>query len=124
LNKYVKLHYSEAEHIQHDKINESIKFRRVDSVKIDDPLDVRDTLMIWCVGIVKEIIKFSDGKVPILLIHFDGWSKSYDELIPLNSSRLAPHGMYTSRRDVPKYQLHLRITENTISPIYYPIMLN
>ena len=40
----------------------------------------------------------------ILLIHYDGWSRKYDELIVEDSLRLAPKGFYTNREDIPRYR--------------------
>lgn len=42
---------------------------------------------------------------PILVIHFDGWSKHYDELLFKNSPRIAQKGTYTSRDDIPCYKV-------------------
>ena len=42
-------------------------------------------------------------KYPYLYIHYLGWDKSYDEVIPENSVRLAPLGFYTSK-NIPRYR--------------------
>jgi len=47
----------------------------------------------------------SANKEPLLAIHYEGWNKYFDEILPINSQRLAPHGLYTSRLDIPKYAL-------------------
>lgn len=39
-------------------------------------------------------------------IHYDGWSRCYDEFIPADSERIAPFKFYTSRNDIPKYTRH------------------
>ena len=35
-----------------------------------------------------------------------GWSRKYDEYMYLNSRRIAPFGLYTSRSDIPRYQTY------------------
>ena len=40
----------------------------------------------------------------MLLIHYEGWSRKYDELLTEDSCRLAPKGFYTSREDIPRYK--------------------
>jgi hypothetical protein len=47
----------------------------------------------------------SPNRMPLLIIHYEGWNKYYDEIVPINSPRIAPFGLYTSREDIPKYQL-------------------
>jgi hypothetical protein len=47
----------------------------------------------------------SPSKEPLLVVHYEGWNKYYDEIIKQGSSRVAPSGTYTSRLDIPKYQL-------------------
>lgn len=79
-----------------------IIFNRVQTAKVGDKLDVRDTEYIWCVGTVKIIIE-SPFKELLLIIHYEGWNKYFDEILPITSNRLAPLGYYTSREDIPKY---------------------
>jgi hypothetical protein len=47
----------------------------------------------------------SANKEPLLVIHYEGWNKYFDEILPQNSPRVAPLGYYTSRKDIPKYAL-------------------
>lgn len=47
----------------------------------------------------------SPNKEPLLVVHYEGWNKYYDEIIKQTSPRLAPLGTYTSRLDIPKYHL-------------------
>lgn len=68
-----------------------------------DLIDVRDTLYVWCVGEVKEVINSPFGRPKTLLIHYKGWNSIYDEFISADSYRIAPHGTYSSRNDLPKY---------------------
>ena len=65
---------------------------------------MRDTEYIWMQGTVKIKIECAN-KEPLLVIHYEGWNKYYDELIKVNSSRLAPFGSYSERKDIPKYYL-------------------
>ena len=68
---------------------------------------MRDTDYIWCTGEVRMIVE-SINREPILAIHYEGWNMWYDEFLPINSPRLARLGFYTSRDDIPKYQMKLR----------------
>lgn len=56
-----------------------------------------DYHFIWCTGTIKSINEKE------IFIHYDGWGNEYDEFIPLTSHRIAPHGLYTNRTDIPKY---------------------
>jgi hypothetical protein len=67
-------------------------------------LDVRDTENIWCTGNVEMIMRFSESE-PVVYIHYDGWSRKYDEYIPIDSTRLASMGVYTTRSDIPRYEM-------------------
>lgn len=40
-----------------------------------------------------------------LLIHFEGWNDIYDEVINIESQRLAPYNFFSQRDDIPKYRL-------------------
>jgi len=71
--------------------------RSVKDVTVGSRIDVRDTESIWCIGIVKDIIKNKNHK-ETLLIHYAGWDNIYDEYICINSHRLAPLGYFTERR--------------------------
>jgi len=67
-------------------------------------LDVRDTEYIWCIATIKEItINDANRNNLNLLIHYDGWNKTYDEFIELKDNRLAKLGFFTDRNDIPKY---------------------
>lgn len=66
-------------------------------------LDVRDTLYVWIKAEVKEVLKPTNGGTTLLFIHYKDWDSFYDEIIPINSSRLAPIGMFSDRTDLPKY---------------------
>ena len=61
---------------------------------------MKDTENIWCIGIIKKMIK-NKNHSDTLFIHYEGWDKIYDEYICSNSNRIAPHGYYTSRTDIP-----------------------
>lgn len=76
------------------------------NVSIGDKVDVRDTEYIWCTGSVERILKSRYNCADLYFIHYEGWSRCYDEYIPADSDRIAPHKFYTSRNDIPKYTRH------------------
>ena len=39
------------------------------------------------------------------MMHFKGWNKYYDEILPITSPRLSPLGLYTNRDDIPRYEI-------------------
>ena len=67
-------------------------------------IDVKDTEGIWCIGTIKTVMKVENNK--LVLVHFDRWDEFFDELIPLDSPRLAPEGFFTTR-DIFRYKLLL-----------------
>ncbi len=47
------------------------------------------------------------------MVHYQQWAKIYDEVIEIKSIRLAPREFFSSRTDIPRYNLgneeeHLR----------------
>lgn len=66
-------------------------------------IDARDSEYIWCRAEVMAVIESKD-KDNSILVHYKGWSRKYDEVLPLNSTRIAKPGFYTSRDDIPRYQ--------------------
>lgn len=74
-----------------------------DTIEPGALLDVRDTLYVWIKAQVKEVLKPKDGGTTLLFIHYKDWDSFYDEIIPINSSRLAPLGLFSDRTDLPKY---------------------
>eukprot|EP01017_Pseudomicrothorax_dubius_P031452 TRINITY_DN4017_c0_g1_i4.p1 TRINITY_DN4017_c0_g1~~TRINITY_DN4017_c0_g1_i4.p1 ORF type:complete len:279 (-),score=29.86 TRINITY_DN4017_c0_g1_i4:137-973(-) len=77
---------------------------KVIDINENELIDVRDTEYIWCSAKVLRVER--NGKhAPTVLVHYESWSKIYDEFICLNSSRIAKHGTYTGRRDIPRYDL-------------------
>lgn len=72
---------------------------------VGERLDVRDTEYIWCRGFILNVYRKGDT-VTELLIHYQGWNKIYDEILEINSPRLAPLGFYTNREDIPRYALN------------------
>ncbi|CAK70058.1 unnamed protein product (macronuclear) [Paramecium tetraurelia] len=91
---------AQIEHFQNrrQEMEQWNKSKLVDNMAIDQKVDIMDQQFIWCVATIQQI-----GKKE-LFIHYDGWGKEYDEFIPLQSNRIAPLGLYTSREDIPKYQ--------------------
>lgn len=69
-------------------------------------LDVRDTESIWCQGTVVEVEMGVDGPIAVL-VHFNRWNSIYNEIIELPSHRLAPLHHFSSRTDIPRYNLAL-----------------
>lgn len=55
-------------------------FYRLDNVEVGDRVDVRDTEYIWLQGLVKIKIECAN-KEPLLVVHYEGWNKYYDEII-------------------------------------------
>jgi len=45
------------------------------------------------------------NKEPILAVHYEDWNRWYDEFLPISSPRIARHGFYTTRDDIPKYKM-------------------
>jgi len=84
----------QAREVEH---NEWLVRRNVESVELEQKVDVLDTESIWCIGIVKQIHRFAGHKT-IVKVHYQGWSEVYDEYICLNSPRLANLGFVTSRK--------------------------
>jgi hypothetical protein len=75
--------------------------KRLDSeITIGEKVDIRDKEYIWCKGTVKMIIE-SAKREPVLLIHYEDFDESKDEVLFRNSSRLAKFGSYTNRNDIP-----------------------
>lgn len=68
-----------------------------------DKIDALDTEYIWCKAQVELKIRAKDRQ-PLLYLHYDGWSRKYDEYIYQDSRRLAPLGFFTTRIDIPRYQ--------------------
>lgn len=67
-------------------------------------VDVLDTEHIWCTAEV-EIKILAEDRKPLLYLHYDGWSRKYDEYLYMDSSRVAPVGVYTTRNDIPRYRM-------------------
>ena len=83
---------------------EWVEARKLENVEPGTKVDVRDTEYIWCEGTVKIKVE-CPNRDPLLVVHYEGWNKYYDEIIKQTSQRLAPHGMYTKRKDLPRYLL-------------------
>lgn len=69
-------------------------------------IDVRDTESIWCEGTVLGV-ELNEGVAVAVLVHFNRWHKVYNEIIELPSHRLAPLHHFSSRTDIPRYNLAL-----------------
>ena len=73
-----------------------------DDLAIDSKVDVRDTNAVWGVGTIELIIE-QMNREPLFVVHFDDKTSYFDEVIARNSGRLAKHGFFTSRSDIPRY---------------------
>ena len=71
-------------------------------------VDVLDTEYIWCKGFVVKLKPKKNGN-KMLLVHYKGWSKVYDELIESNSMRLAPDGFFTNRAGITSIKRHPKV---------------
>ena len=67
-------------------------------------IDAKDTEGIWCAASIKTILNTEKNR--LVLVHFDRWDEFFDELIPIDSTRLAPEGLFTNR-DILRYKLLL-----------------
>ncbi|CAG9325698.1 unnamed protein product [Blepharisma stoltei] len=92
------------------------KSKRLRRAEIGMKIDVRDLEGIWCVGIIKCAIKGNNN--PAIYVHFEGWDNCFDELIPLDSERIAPLGLYTNK-NIPKYVLPKRDGNKQADLVYY-----
>ena len=79
--------------------------KHITKFEIGVKYDVKDTENIWCIGIIKKIVK-NIGHSDTLFISYLGWDKIYDEFLCSNSERIAPLGFFTKRRDIPRYAIH------------------
>lgn len=70
--------------------------KKLKNSKVGMKIDAMDTEGVWCVALIR--LKIDNGeKYPYLYINYIGWDKSFDEILPENSIRLAPLGFYTSK---------------------------
>lgn len=68
-------------------------------------LDICDTLQVWCIGSIKEIIKRPSQPKDLLLVSYLGWNSALNEFIPAGSRRLAALGTFTRLTDIPRYRI-------------------
>lgn len=73
-----------------------VKSHVIESVKPGEKIDACDTEYIWCKATVEMVIKTNNRK-DLLYIHYEGWNRKYDEYVYIDSHRVAPLGVYTSR---------------------------
>jgi hypothetical protein len=67
-------------------------------------VDVRDTELIWCQADILDVY-YRHEEVEAVLVHYHHWHRTYDEVIYIPSSRIAPLGFFTKRQDVSSYTL-------------------
>lgn len=78
------------------------KKKKLDKVRVGQKVDIRSKEYVWCVGIIRRIIFKHESKAKILFIHYEGFPNLLDEELSAKSSRLASHGFFTEREDIPK----------------------
>ncbi len=57
-----------------------------------------------------------------LLIHYLGWHEKYDEIISLDSPRIAKLGFYSLRKNIPMYKHQQNKNNNLIANLMIPIL--
>lgn len=77
-------------------------FKFVAQLEVGDKVDVRSLDYVWTVGTVVLTIE-QINKEPLLVIHKEGFSHEWDELLYRNSPRVAVKGSYTLRSDIQKF---------------------
>ncbi len=60
-------------------------------LKIGDWIDVKDTIDVWLEAEVIDV----DEKENLVLVHYNGWGKRWDEYLPINSPRIAQFRTHT-----------------------------
>ena len=73
---------------------------------------------IWCVGKIVLVIE-QMNKDTLYVVHFEGKPASEDEVIMKTSDRLAKHGKYTSRVEIPRWG-----TTVSKDNVKVPVLLN
>ena len=100
-NKAIKLEWKQRS----EKLKKIQESKQLGTLSIDSKVDVRDKDYIWCEGTVKLIIE-QINKDPLYVIHYEGMSHQWDEIIYKNSGRLAKHQTYTGLEYVPRYKVN------------------
>ncbi|CAK69188.1 unnamed protein product (macronuclear) [Paramecium tetraurelia] len=77
---------------------------RVKEFTVGMRLDILDTVFVWCQGEVKDIRYGKNDQPKQVFIHYLGWDKVYDEIIDVDSFRLAPLGTNTQQKNVIQYK--------------------
>lgn len=80
-----------------------------------DLVDVRTPEYVWTEGIVRKLSYKSESGNKLVFIHYTDLPNSFDEEICIQSLRLAKHGFFTSRKDIPK----LSWTDKGVKSILY-----
>lgn len=102
------------------KYHQYILSHKLHHVKAGDMIDVCDTENIWCKATVELVVK-SQNRKDLLYLHYEGWVRKYDEFIYIDSHRVAPLGLYTSRTDIPVYSMLNNNGRN--GPVMYAVVL-
>ena len=108
----------------HDRIQkyqEWLNSHTLSSIKAGEKIDVCDTELIWCNATVELVIKTPNRK-DLLYLHYEGWNRKYDEYLYIDSHRIAPLGLFTSRTDIPKYRMTSRQSGAPLSMMYAVVL--
>ena len=79
-----------------------LKNKALTDVEVGDMVDIRTPEYVWSEGIIRRIVYKPDSGIKVAFIHYMDLPNSFDEEIRLKSTRLAKHGFFTSRNDIPK----------------------
>lgn len=96
--RYIESSNEEAQKTYQQRVSEYNKWldeRNLVDFLAGTKVDARDTEHIWCQGEIAGIE--NEGHEKVVKIHYMGWSRIYDEYLPVKSERLAKRGFYTNR---------------------------
>lgn len=95
--------YEKEDYVRRKKEYEDyLKKKVLEDVEVGDMVDIRTPEYVWTEGIVRRLVYKPESGVKVAFIHYMDLPNSFDEEICLKSSRLATHGFFTSREDIPK----------------------
>ncbi|EAR86856.1 carrier protein, putative (macronuclear) [Tetrahymena thermophila SB210] len=76
--------------------------KQISDWQIGMKIDIRDSNNIWCVGIISRIQPNKNNQAQNIVVCYVN-NLNIQEELPCASSRLAPFGLYSSRKDIPHY---------------------
>lgn len=74
-------------------------------LEVGKKVDIRDQNYVWCTATITRLISRINEPNKFLKIHYDHFLKKYDEEVDPTSARVAQHGFYTSRLEIPRYEV-------------------